>query len=45
MEPAVRTSDPNDPEVELFFRFVQVDRRPIVLRDAVNTRRCIPGAY
>ena len=36
-EPALRTSDPNDPEVERFFRRIP-ERDGRVLRVAVNTR-------
>ena len=36
-EPALRTSDPNDPEVERFFRRIP-ERGGRVLRVAVNTR-------
>ena len=36
-EPALRTSDPNDPEVERFFRPIP-ERGGRVLRVAVNTR-------
>ena len=36
-EPALRTSDPNDPEVERFFRPTP-ERGGRVLRVAVNTR-------
>ena len=36
-EPALRTADPNDPEVERFFRRIP-ERGDRVLRVAVNTR-------
>ena len=36
-EPALRTSDPNDPEVERFFRPIP-ERGGRVLRVSVNTR-------
>ena len=36
-EPALRTADPNDPEVERFFRRI-LERGDRVLRVVVNTR-------